>query len=108
IGNGYERQVGVIIHPGDFTNPPATPATLLQTYERAIKHFISGCEDLVLANDSTHLLKSPRPFAPRLIIVVLLARNFDRNDRSFPPGKLLLLRTGGGRNYESQQRNRHD
>src|SRR5262245_10768648 len=45
VGAGQQREVGMIINPGDFTLKPASAPEFLQSYQRAVIQFLCRREE---------------------------------------------------------------
>ena len=73
------------------TDPPPAPATFLNTNERAIIHFVGGGEELFVSQYSANFLEAFRALAPRLVVVVLVAGDFDVYNGAFPDGRRAAL-----------------
>src|SRR5258706_16237543 len=84
IRYGDEREIRLVIDPRNIPNPPPATAALLQTDQRSIENLVGRGENLLFANDRAGFLCFPRAFAPGLVVVVLLARNFYRHAGMFP------------------------
>ena len=84
LGGRHQCEVCVVIDPGDLSVPPHSAAIFLQSNQRAIKHFIRGSKDLMVTHNDAGFLHAAVSLRPRLIIIILLARDFQGHHRMLP------------------------
>src|SRR6185369_14434217 len=87
ISDADQRKIGLVINPGNFSDEPLAAATLLQANECAIEQLIGGGQDLTVAYHRAGFVGFAGAFAPGLIVVVLLASNFNVDDGTLPRGQ---------------------